>query len=80
MTSSITGKVCRHSRSSDFEASHKIAVKTSWNIFSFIGHSGQRKKLGDHVGKKILPFGYFWHARCKEYCAMSKDNETVPGF
>lgn len=29
---------------------------------------------------KILPFGYFWHARCKEYCATSKDNETVPGF
>lgn len=33
MTSLITGRVCRHSRSSDCEASVKIAVKTSWNIF-----------------------------------------------
>lgn len=80
MTSSITGRVCQHSRSSDCEANIKIAVKTSWINFSLTDHSGQRKKSGDHVGKNILPFGYFWHAWCKEYCAKSKDNETVPGF
>lgn len=79
MTSSITGRVCRHSRSSDCEASVKIAVKTSWNTFLCLAILAKEKN-GENMLDKILPFGYFWHARCKEYCGKSKDNETVPGF
>lgn len=40
---------------------------------------GQRK-MWRKTWDKILPSGYFWHARCIEYCAKSKDCETVPGM
>lgn len=40
---------------------------------------GQRKFARNVLGT-ISPLGYFWHARCIEYCAKSKDYETVPGI
>lgn len=82
MTSLITGRVCQHNRSCDYRTGVRHCRGKKSLDSSFPERpTGQRNYLefmGRKMYNKILPLGFL--ACCIEYCANSKDCETVPGI